>query len=221
MQKLKPIAALVGLAAVGLAISGCYAFSGLFVKKSSLKPGKSTKVTVTGYSAIPDDKDVFFLLIGLPDNGSPADDTDDPLTARKGKFDTGGVVYNKPKRLSQNVAIRDELVADGGCGNLDFSDAPTGRFVVLASPARVKQTAVRKQVDSEYTLKQIRLNGLINPLGMLTAIGFWDDDGDGIPEANVAGELNCTGGAIHNVNAKVAPAEPRATKRDLLKVYAK
>jgi hypothetical protein len=222
MSKLKPAVALAFAGVAAVLVSGCYAFSGFTVSKSALKPGQSSNATVKAYSASGrTDRDVFFLLIGLPNNLTGGDTSDDPLVARAGKFDTTGVIYRNPKPLNSDTDIRDALVSDGGCGDFDFSDAPTDRFVVLATANRVKQTAARKQVTSTFKLKQIReATSNINPQAMITAVGFWDDDGDGNPEPNVLGEMGCTGGAIHNINVKIDNAARAASKRDVIEHYS-
>jgi hypothetical protein len=222
MRNLKQVGALAAAGVVALAVSGCYAFSGLTISKSALKPGQSSAVTATAYSGSGQaDKDVFFLLVALPNNFTGGDTSDDPLVARAGKFDTKGVIYRKPKALTADTAIRDALVANGGCGTFDFSDAPTDRFVVLATANRVKQTAAKRQVTSTYKLKQIReATENINPQAMITAVGFWDDDGDNVPEPGGIGELNCTGGAIHNINVKIINAARAASKGEIIERYS-
>jgi hypothetical protein len=219
------LAAAVGAAA--LAISGCYAFSGLTTSKTVLKPGKTSTINVKSYGVgnPEESRDVFFLLINLPNNSTSGDTSDDPLVAQRGKFDTTGVVYRRPKPLRPNTVLRDFLVSEGECGSFDFADAPSDRWLVLATEGRVRQVASRKQVTSRYVLKQIRFNEFLNPTAMITAVGAWDDDGDGVPEpasgfpSFTPSEVSCNGGATHNLNLKQPPSSRPTTKRDLFRAY--
>ena len=219
------IAAAVGVAA--LVLSGCYVFSGLTTSKTTLKPSRTSTINVKSYGVgdPQEARDVFFLLLNLPDNGSPGDLTDDPLNAIRGKFDTSGVIYRRPKPLRPNAALRDFLIGEGSCGDFNFADAPWDRWVVLATERRVRQTSPRRQVNSQYLLKQVRFNESINPLALITAVGAWDDDGDGVPEPGSGGfpptpsEVSCNGGAFHNINAKTPPNARPTTERDLYRVY--
>jgi len=201
--RLKLAAALAAGAIIALVASGCYTFSGITATKSSLKYlGKSSTVKVKTFAAPPvSDRDVFFLLLGLPDGGT-VDTGDDPLNPSAGRFDTTGVLYPRPRRLRFDEEIRDELVDLGSCGEFDLSSASTGRFLVLASEKRVKQASPAKQVTSSYRLSQVGLAGTPNPQTVMTVVGFWDDDGDGVVEPF---ELGCGGGAVHSFHAERPP----------------
>lgn len=223
MRQIKRAGVVAAVGVAALAISGCYAFSGLTTSKTVLKPGKTSTINVKGYAVGgQDNRDVFFLLINLPNSASSGDTSDDPLVAQRGRFDTTGVIYRRPKPLRPNTALRDFLVSEGSCGSFDFADAPSERWVVLATERRVRQASPRQQVNSQYVLKQIRFNEGLNPAAMITAVGAWDDDGDGIPEdpgGFSPSEVSCNGGATHNLNLKAPPSARPTTERDLFRVY--
>jgi hypothetical protein len=223
MGKLKPVAVLVAAVAAGLAVSGCYAFSGVTLNKSALNVGKTSTATVKAYSANGTmDRDVFFILLGLPDNATSGDTSDDPLNATRGKFDTKKTIYRRPKALAPNADIRDALVADGSCGAFEFVDAPTSRFVVLATANRVRQTVARKQVSSRYVLRQVRqASAVINPQPLLTAVGFWEDSNSNgqVDQGGFFPEASCGGGAIHNINVKIQSTTRPATEAQLRAEY--
>jgi len=202
-RRLRPVAALASVLIAALAASGCYTFSGITATKSSLKYlGKKSTVKVKSFGAPPvSERDVFFLLLGVPDEGTP-DTGDDPLNPGAGWFDTTGVVYPKPRKLQFNDEIRDALVDLGGCGSFDLSEAPTDRFLVLATRKRAKQVSAARQVTSTYNLKQVGLATAPNPQTMLTVVGSWDDDGDGVVEPF---ELGCGGGAVHSFHVERVP----------------
>ena len=226
-----------GLAA--LALSGCYSFSGITLSKTKLKPGhgktaSTSNVKVRSFPApIPPDLshgsggDVFFLLMGVPDDGAADGASDNSLRPSGGKFDVSGTFFNHPIPLRPNTDLRDALVSEGGCGQYNVSPLPYNNmtFSVFATKNRVKDNgSPAKQTTATARFKQVRLASANdptadgNPATLLIATGVWDDDGDGIPETS-DDSIDCTGGADARLMRKFEPEAKRELRKQLRAKY--
>jgi hypothetical protein len=206
------VVATLAAAITALAFSGCYNFSGVTLSKTKLKPGHGkahgsssvSKVKVYSVPA-PNPKtpqtSIFFLLIGVPDDGDNPGPADNSLKPSAGKFDVTGKFFNRPIPLHRNNDLRDFLVSDGGCGEFDFSQAPWSNmnFAVFASRHALRDDgSPAKQAVTTAKIKQVRravpndeLD--INPSPVLIATGGWADDGDDTPDSDDF--ITCGGGA--------------------------
>ncbi len=220
MRYSKGAAAAAMVAGLALVFAGCFGFNGIKFSKTSLKPGNAKKsVSKVAVDVIPrgGDRDnaKFFLLVGLPNGATDGDTSDDALRVRAAKF-TKGPFTNRNKRLRSNAALRNEILAEGDCGR-ESVESTNFAYRAFLSDQRISSAGRRsKRGVVKFSLKQIRNSGDIQPANLDVRTGFWDDDGDGIPEAGgLDPEVNCTGGAHANLRLKVGSNPRQVSRADL------
>src|SRR5690606_29821222 len=129
--------ALAGALVVGM--SGCWAMSGFTMSKVKLRPGppKISKSTVTVRSHVTEKaREYFFILTAVG--------VESGLNfGNNGRFDVKRKWGKKPKRLVANNVIRDKIIADGKCGEIDLST-----FEDPISEAKIKVLATLNEFDN-------------------------------------------------------------------------
>jgi len=177
----KFLAIVVALVAAQL-LSGCYLLRESNWTKDKVEAGKSTtfEAKLVGTSA---DPSRFFILPRLSGD----------VDIRKPVFDTKEKL-GPPKQLVEDAVLGQVAVDTGeGC---DASIVPPPRQGP-ATPSRAYktpnpvQTLENKFVTATFKAKvaasqQSGVPGVVY-------VGYWDDDGDGIPEGNSDDAINCTG----------------------------
>jgi hypothetical protein len=195
-----------------MAFSGCFTFVGIDYTKSKMKPGDTTKVTVTSIPASTTaQRGYFFLFIGTPNDNSLV------AKANGAQFDLKGN-YKGPKPLRNDDALRDEIVSEGSCGSFNLSDFPNSTFKTLRTnnPVKDQGTPQDEQV-SQFKADDAGLFTSVPPTQVLVATGYWNDDGDGIPESGDT--ITCTGGSISGLYLKPDTNPKRSDYRALARKY--
>ena len=211
MQKWKPLAVLAAVGVAAVALSGCWSMSGYTLSKTSLAPGPAkksvSKIQVRSH-VTSKAKEYFFIFTAVGQESGLN-------FGNAGRFDIKRKFGKRPKPLTANNTIRDEIVSDGSCGQFDLEDyedpISEGKYKALATPNEFGNRGVRnKQAISKLRLKQTALSAIgddgAQDVGdsvsdILIAVGSWrDDDNDG--DIDAGDQFACGGGTITELNTK-------------------
>lgn len=200
----------IGLAgALVLGMSGCWSMSGYQLSKVKLRPGppKVSKSTITVRSHVTSTaaREYFFILTAVGTESGVN-------VGNGGRFDLKRKWGKKPKPLFPNAAIRDEIISDEGCGQVDLTE-----FKSPLSEAKIKVLSTRNQFNnkgrrnqqavSKIHLRQAAPSVVDEPddvrTTMLLAVGSWRDaDEDGVVDASEA--FGCGGASVTELLTKFA-----------------
>jgi hypothetical protein len=183
-----------------LVFSGCFTFAGINWSALKLRPGDKTVATVftrpagktTGFPS-PSHRDYVFFWVGLP-----LDSSSQPalqLLSQGRRFDVTKKFGNHPRKLVSDNQLRDYFVNNGECGDFPTDSDHAYRVVRTVSEVFDKRKPGARAV-SKLPFKQVSLldPNFFNQGIVTVAAGFWNDDGDGVPESS-DDDLGCEGGA--------------------------
>jgi hypothetical protein len=180
------------LSAVVIALAAAQLFSGCFFLRESnwtkdkVKAGKATtfEAKLIGGDADPSH---FFILPRLEG---------DDVSIRKPVFDAKEKLG--PQKSLVEDAVLGQVAVDSGQG-CDASIVPDSPRQGPTAPSRAYKTANEiSSANNKFvtaTFKAKVAEGTAPGTGEVGVVyvGYWDDDGDGIPEDNDDDAINCTG----------------------------
>ena len=171
--------AVVGALVAALLLGGCYGLRESNWTKDKVEAGKATtfQAKLLGGSGNPSH---FFIMPRLQS---------DEVSIRKPVFDVKEKVGTRKKLVED--AVLGQVAVDTGEG----CDAGAGS---LSEQPRAYKTANEivpaegKFVDATFKAK-VASGATGDQVGGVVFVGYWDDDGDGIPEGTNDDAINCTG----------------------------
>ncbi len=176
----KRLSAIVIALVAAQLLGGCYGLRESNWTKDKVKPGKSTTFQAHLLGGGAADPTHFFIL--------PRLESDD-VSIRKPIFDTKEKL-GPAKNLVEDAVLGQVAVNTGeGCdaGASSLSGQP--RAYKTANPVT---SADGKFVDATFKAK-VAGGATDAEVGGVVLVGYWDDDGDGIPEGTNDDAINCTG----------------------------
>ena len=167
------LATSVALIAV-LLLAGCYQIRTLSWSDDVVRPGEATKASIGLTPLSGEDDGYFFINVEfLAEEGFKVGGV---------KFDVSKVVYNKPKKMSKDLALQDAIYEDdeSNCRGL----IPTRRGVNIYSALFRTNGYVTDEkfkpmlAKLKATMSEQEQEGVIGVI----ETGMWTDDGDLAPE---------------------------------------
>lgn len=175
----KGLSAIVIALAAAQLLGGCYGLRESNWTKDKVTPGKLTtfQAHLLGGSADPTQ---FFIL--------PRLESDD-VSIRRPTFDTKEKL-GPAKKLVED-AVLGQVAVDTGVG-CDAGDSNLSGQPRAYKTANAVTSAPGKFVDATFKAK-VANGATDSQVGGVVLVGYWEDDGDGIPEGTTDDAINCTG----------------------------
>jgi hypothetical protein len=178
MKKLPVVA---GALVVAQLLSGCYVLRESNWTKDKVEIGKSTtfEAKLVGTSA---NSTRFFILPRLAGD----------VSIRRPVFDTKEKVGSRKKLVED--AVLGQVAVDTGVG-CDASVVPPRRGPSVPSRAYKTPNPV-PSANNKFVISSFKAKldpSQTSGVAGVVYVGYWDDDGDGIPEGNNDDVINCSG----------------------------
>ena len=197
----------VGVLALTLALSSCWALQSFTIVDYTLTPGQSTKAKFTLRPMGPDNAVTGFrqfVIVGVGAIGIVADDTD--LGVSNARWAVNGDFGGPTPMGVQNGLVTALAPGDCSATGLDFTDITGVLWKAFATPQnKHDQGKVEKKSVIEVAIKAKAAE--VDPGQNYTIMGVagaWHDDGDGTPEASGSSDDSyvCWGISTSGVFAK-------------------